>query len=217
MLKMTISFDPEITPLFPIINEYNCAHLFSLENENSHNYYPNKEYLFDRFNENENGIDIPFFSINENSVESNQRTGYFFKGEISNLNQSCSIPLFTNKINSITVKETNSTDLDTHKTKAKQLFQIKMEISQITEGIKSKTEELPKYFSENSINVIFKQFDISKEMKSNILFDNQIKIKKIEKIKEVLESNDGRKRRKKGMIFPIDLIIHLNILLIIIN
>ena len=92
-----------------------------------------------------------------------------------------------------------------------------MEISQIPEGIKSKKEELPKYFSGNSINVIFKQFNISKEMKSNILFDNQIKIKKIEKIKEVLESNDGRKRRKKGMIFPIDLIIHLNILLIIIN
>ena len=65
---MTISFYPEITPLLPKINEYNCDHLFSLENENSLNYNPNKEYWFDRLNDNENGLDIPYFLINENSI-----------------------------------------------------------------------------------------------------------------------------------------------------
>ena len=48
-------------------------------------------------------------------------------------------------------------------------------------------DETTEYFPENSINVIIKQFNISKEMKSNFLFYNKINDYDVEKIKEILE------------------------------
>ena len=95
--------------------------------------------------------------------------------EISNLNDIVLIPLFTNKNTSITFEETKSTDIVSQKTKTKPLFHTNIEISKKPEVIEDIKDETPKYFPENSINVIFRQFNISKELKSNFLFDNKMK------------------------------------------
>ena len=79
-------------------------------------------------------------------------------------------------------KETNLTDKNANKPKRK-LFEIKK-------------ENVPKYFTENSINNIIKRFDISKELKLKLLLDTNIKNNEIEQIKRVLES-DTKKRRKR--------------------
>lgn len=116
--------------------------------------------------------------------------------EISNLNDIVLIPLFTNKNTSITFKETKSTDIVSQKTKTKPLFHTNIEISKKPEVIEDIKDETPKYFPENSINVIFRQFNISKELKSNFLFDNKMKNSELEKIKEVLKSNTIRRRKQ---------------------
>ena len=79
-------------------------------------------------------------------------------------------------------KETNLTDKNANKPKRK-LFEIKK-------------ENVPKYFTENSINNIIKRFDIGKELKLKLLLDTNIKNNEIEQIKRVLES-DTKKRRKR--------------------
>ena len=79
-------------------------------------------------------------------------------------------------------KETNLTDKNANKPKRK-LFEIKK-------------ENVPKYFTENSINNIIKRFNINKELKIKLLLDTNIKNNEIEQIKRVLES-DTKKRRKR--------------------
>ena len=79
-------------------------------------------------------------------------------------------------------KETNLTDINANKPKRK-LFEIKK-------------ENVPKYFTENSINNIIKRFDINKELKLKLLLDTNTKNNEIEQIKRVLES-DTKKRRKR--------------------
>ena len=79
-------------------------------------------------------------------------------------------------------KETNLTDKNANKPKRK-LFEIKK-------------ENVPKYFTENSINNIIKRFDINKELKLKLLLDTNTKNNEIEQIKRVLES-DTKKRRKR--------------------
>ena len=194
MSAMNISFESENNQLFPIINGCSHENFFSLEKESS--FHPNQsdDNLSGRFIENETSHNILFSSENENSVESNQRRGIFNKGEISNLNDNSLFPLFENKNNSITFKETKSTDLHTQKTMPK--FQTKIEISKKPEDTKDIKDETPEYFPENSINVIIKQFNISKELKSNFLFDNKMKNSELEKIKEVLKSNTIRRRKQ---------------------
>ena len=65
------------------------------------------------------------------------------------------------------------TDINANKSKRK-LFEIKK-------------ENVPKYFTENSINNIIKRFDISKELKLKLLLDTNINNNEIEQIKRVLE------------------------------
>jgi hypothetical protein len=79
-------------------------------------------------------------------------------------------------------KETNLTDINANKPKRK-LFEIKK-------------ENVPKYFTENSINNIIKRFNINKELKLKLLLDTNTKNNEIEQIKRVLES-DTKKRRKR--------------------
>ena len=79
-------------------------------------------------------------------------------------------------------KETNLTDINANKPKRK-LFEIKK-------------ENVPKYFTENSINNIIKRFNISKELKIKLLLDINIENNDVEQIKRVLES-DTKKRRKR--------------------
>ena len=196
MNEMNMSFDADKDKLVPGVGGYSHDNFFSLENESLFPHNQSDDNLSGRFNENETGHNILHSSENGNSVESNQRKGNFNKGEISNLNDIILIPLFTNKNTSITFKETKSTDLVSQKTKTKPLFHTNIEISKKPEVIEDIKDETPKYFPENSINVIIRQFNISKELKSNFLFDNKMKNSELEKIKEVLKSNTIRRRKQ---------------------
>ena len=80
-------------------------------------------------------------------------------------------------------KETNLADLHADKSKIKKIFEIKKDF-------------LPKFFSENSINImIIRHYDISRELKSKLSLDININNNNIDQIKRVLES-DIKKRRK---------------------
>ena len=70
--------------------------------------------------------------------------------------------------------ETNLIDRNTNKSKGKRLFEIKK-------------ENIPKYFTENSINNIIKRFNINKELKLKLLLDTNVNDNEIEQIKRVLE------------------------------
>ena len=84
------------------------------------------------------------------------------------------------------------TDLNADKIKQKKYFEIKKEI-------------VPKFFTEQSINFIIKQYHIGKELKEKLLFDFKIANNEIEQIKRVLES-DTKKRRKacKNILYRTD-------------
>ena len=85
------------------------------------------------------------------------------------------------------------TDLNADKSKVKQIFEIKKDC-------------IPKFFTENSINVMIKHYDISKELKSKLILDMNINYNNnIEQIKRVLES-DTKKRRKtcKNILYRTD-------------
>jgi len=196
MTKMNMSFESEDSPLFPKFNEFSQDSFCSFGNKSFCDFNQANDCLCGRFNENGNGYDITSSSRNDNSVESNKKTGNFCIGEISTINQSCSIPLFSNNYNLNTVKDTKSTDLETQKAKTIPKFLTTIEISQKPKVIKPKEEEPPKYFPEISINVIIRQFNISKELKSNILFDYKIENYELESKREVLESNTVRRRRR---------------------
>ena len=56
-----------------------------------------------------------------------------------------------------------------------------------------KKENVPKYFTENSINNIIKRFNINKELKLKLLLDININNNEIEQIKRVLESDTKKK------------------------
>ena len=75
------------------------------------------------------------------------------------------------------------TDINANLFKRKRLFEIKK-------------ENVPKYFTENSINNIIKRFDIGKELKLKLLLDVNINNNEIEQIKRVLESDTKKKRKR---------------------
>ena len=56
---------------------------------------------------------------------------------------------------------------------------------QISEEIKESSTQ--NYFSENEINILIKQFNISKELKLNLLLEADTNFATIQKIKRVLE------------------------------
>ena len=89
-------------------------------------------------------------------------------------------------------KETNLTDLNADKSKVKHIFEIKKDC-------------LPKFFTESSINIIIRKYNISKDLKLKLLLDINNKNNDIEQIKRVLES-DTKKRRKacKNTLFRTD-------------
>ena len=110
---------------------------------------------------------------------------YFFSFENNHNNK------FITNIN----KETNLTDLNADKSKVKHIFEIKKDC-------------LPKFFTESSINIIIRKYNISKDLKLKLLLDINNKNNDIEQIKRVLES-DTKKRRKacKNTLFRTDHII----------
>ena len=198
MNQMDISYDSERDDFSPMNLGYSENNLFSQKNLNFYDYNPKKDYLFN--NNLGDRVDVHFNSDDEDFVDCNQRKGNLFTNELSNIKDNLYIPLFINAINSNnnTNKEANLAELYDKKQKTKAIFEVKKEeISEIPEVIKDIKELPPKYFSDNSINDIIKQFNISDKMKFDLLLNTNIENNDIEKIKSVLES-DKIKRTKKN-------------------
>jgi len=177
---------------------YSENNLFSQKNLNFYDYNSEKDYLFN--NNLGDRVDVHFNSDDEDFVDCNQRKGNLFTNELSNIKDNLYISLFINAINSNnnTNKEANLAELYDKKQKTKAIFEVKKEeISEIPEVIKDIKELPPKYFSDNSINDIIKQFNISDKMKFDLLLNINIENNDIDKIKSVLES-DKIKRTKKN-------------------
>ena len=192
---MDISYDSERDDFSPVNSGYSENNLFSQKNLNFYDYNPEKDYLFN--NNLGDRVDVHFNSDDEDFVDCNQRKGNLFTNELSNIKANLYIPLFIN----------NLAELYDKKQKTKAIFEVKKEeISEIPEVIKDIKELPPKYFSDNSINDIIKQFNISDKMKFDLLLNTNIENNDIEKIKSVLES-DKIKRTKKIATFHTDLII----------
>ena len=198
MYQMDISYDSERDDFSPMNLGYSENNLFSQKNLNFYDYNSEKDYLFN--NNLGDRVDVHFNSDDEDFVDCNQRKGNLFTNELSNIKDNLYIPLFINAINSNnnTNKEANLAELYDKKQKTKAIFEVKKEeISEIPEVIKDIKELPPKYFSDNSINDIIKQFNISDKMKFDLLLNTNIENNDIEKIKSVLES-DKIKRTKKN-------------------
>jgi hypothetical protein len=198
MNQMDISYDSESDNFSSMNSGYSENNLFSQKNLNFYDYNPEKDYLFN--NNLGDRVDVHFNSVDEDFVECNQRKGNLFTNELSNIKDNLYIPLFTNAINSSsnTNKEANLAELCDKKQKTKAIFEVKKEeISEIPEVIKDIKELPPKYFSDNSINDIIKQFNIRGEMQFELLLNTNIENNDIKKIKSVLES-DKIKRVKKN-------------------
>ena len=198
MNQMDISYDSERDDFSPMNLGYSENNLFSQKNLNFYDYNSEKDYLFN--NNLGDRVDVHFNSDDEDFVDCNQRKGNLFTNEISNIKDNLYIPLFINAINSNnnTNKEANLAELYDKKQKTKAIFEVKKEeISEIPEVIKDIKELPPKYFSDNSINDIIKQFNISDKMKFDLLLNTNIENNDIDKIKSVLES-DKIKRTKKN-------------------
>ncbi len=198
MNQMDISYDSERDDFSPMNSGYSQNNLFSQKNLNFYDYNSEKDYLFN--NNLGDRVDVHFNSDDEDFVDCNQRKGNLFTNELSNIKDNLYIPLFINAINSNnnTNKEANLAELYDKKQKTKAIFEVKKEeISEIPEVIKDIKELPPKYFSDNSINDIIKQFNISDKMKFDLLLNTNIENNDIEKIKCVLES-DKIKRTKKN-------------------
>ena len=178
---MDISFDYEIND--SLFENNKGAHNDSscMEEENLYEYYQNDHLVQ---NNKSNGFNDFFEKIHENPFcDYNVKKNDLNDDDIQNLDQIYFHSYLKNdKHNLNTNKETNLIDLnDKSKSKAKILFEIKK-------------DRLPKFFTENSINIIIKHYDISKELKLELLLDNN-ENNEIEQIKRVLES-DTKKRRK---------------------
>ena len=198
MNQMDISYDSERDDFSPMNLGYSENNLFSQKNLNFYDYNSEKDYLFN--NNLGDRVDVHFNSDDEDFVDCNQRKGNLFTNELSNIKDNLYIPLFINAINSNnnTNKEANLAELYDKKQKTKAIFEVKKEeISEIPEVIKDIKELPPKYFSDNSINDIIKQFNISDKMKFDLLLNTNIENNDIDKIKSVLES-DKIKRTKKN-------------------
>ena len=198
MNQMDISYDSERDDFSPMNLGYSENNLFSQKNLNFYDYNSEKDYLFN--NNLGDRVDVHFNSDDEDFVDCNQRKGNLFTNELSNIKDNLYIPLFINAINSNnnTNKEANLAELYDKKQKTKAIFEVKKEeISEIPEVIKDIKELPPKYFSDNSINDIIKQFNISDKMKFDLLLNINIENNDIDKIKSVLES-DKIKRTKKN-------------------
>ena len=129
-----------------------------------------------------------------NSNKYNRNNGILFNKEFQ-LKEKDSISLWThNKPTSNTDQVMHLTDLNKNKLNPKPLFQVKKENTEIS---KAKKEPSPKFFPENKINNCIRKFDISNEIKSNLLLDENIKNKNIETIKKELITVDFKRCRER--------------------
>ena len=103
--------------------------------------------------------------------------------------------LVLNKNETKASRETNLTELISNKPKIKNIFVVKKEISTTPKDIKRINDTPPEFFDEKSINDIIEKFFIIED-KSNVLLDMVIKNNEIIKLRQILESNFIKRRKK---------------------
>ena len=189
---METNFDCRINN--SIIENSKWAHndSFFMEDEIMNEHYPVNIFSVQINKDNNQNA----FLNNENSnpfLDNHKRENDFINDDIQNPDKLYFLTFVKNNIPISNInRETNLTDLNAVKIKQKKYFEIKKEI-------------LPKFFTEQSINFIIKQYHIGKELKEKLLFDFKIANNEIEQIKRVLES-DTKKRRKtcKNILYRTD-------------
>ena len=189
---METNFDCRINN--SIIENSKWAHndSFFMEDEIMNEHYPINIFSVQINKDNNQNA----FLNNENSnpfLDNHKRENDFINDDIQNPDKLYFLTFVKNNIPISNInRETNLTDLNAVKIKQKKYFEIKKEI-------------LPKFFTEQSINFIIKQYHIGKELKEKLLFDFKIANNEIEQIKRVLES-DTKKRRKtcKNILYRTD-------------
>ena len=189
---METNFDCRINN--SIIENSKWAHndSFFMEDEIMNEHYPINIFSVQINKDNNQNA----FLNNENSnpfLDNHKRENDFINDDIQNPDKLYFLTFVKNNIPISNInRETNLTDLNAVKIKQKKYFEIKKEI-------------VPKFFTEQSINFIIKQYHIGKELKEKLLFDFKIANNEIEQIKRVLES-DTKKRRKtcKNILYRTD-------------
>ena len=186
-MDMDICSNSEIIYSFPQRCIYDCINSSFIKFENFNDSYKKIDLLCKRNNYNTQTFSL--FQDNENSFPLNfPSKNVLSKDEMTNQDQIYFIP-FSKNNNSNNLKNLNINteitlkSLDVDESKTNQLLEVKKELP-------------PKFFPENSINAIIRNYyDISKELKLKLLLDMNIQNNEIEQIKRVLES-DTKKRRK---------------------
>ena len=107
--------------------------------------------------------------------------------------------LVSKKIESKTTKETNLTELIARNPKRKPLFEVKKEIYEQPKIIKAIKEIPPDFFPEKLINIIIDKFYTIRD-KSNLILDIDIKNPEINRLREILESDFIKRRKKIGVV-----------------
>ena len=189
---METNFDCRINN--SIIENSKWAHndSFFMEDEIMNEHYPINIFSVQINKDNNQNA----FLNNENSnpfLDNHKRENDFINSDIQNPDKLYFLTLVKNNIPISNInRETNLTGLNAVKIKQKKYFEIKKEI-------------LPKFFTEQSINFVIKQYHIGKELKEKLLFDFKIANNEIEQIKRVLES-ETKKRRKtcKNILYRTD-------------
>jgi hypothetical protein len=187
-------FDTEINDLLYGNNDYGSSNLFpsedgtccgiiSKEPFSFNNSY--KENEFDDYFQNEERI----FNDNE------QKRGILSNDDTSNLEKKEYFSLVLNKNETKASRETNFTELISNKPKIKNIFVVKKEISTTPKDINRINDTPPEFFDEKSINDIIEKFFIIED-KSKVLLDMVIKNHEIIKLRQILESNFIKRRKK---------------------
>ena len=178
-MDMDICPNSEFGCSFPLNSIYDYNNSFLIEFENYCDSNKRNDLLFRR-NKDTNQNTFPLITEYENPFMMNQNKNELSIDEATNIKKINFLK--NNKNNSNINKEINLTSLDTNNPKSNQISEIGKELP-------------PKFFPENSINVIIRNYDITKEMKLKLLLNINTKNNDIEQIKRVLES-DTKKRRK---------------------
>ena len=186
-----------INPVFQRNYIFGGINSFPIEDENYYDNVSEKFSLFDNsYPENDfdnyrcDGDKIFDDYIQRRGILGTDDKPYFGKEYTS---------LVSKKIESKTTKETNLTELIARKPKRKPLFEVKKEIYEQPKIIKAIKEILPDFFPEKLINIIIDKFYTIRD-KSNLILDIDIKNHEINRLREILESDFIKRRKKIGVV-----------------
>ena len=186
-----------INPVFQRNYIFGGINSFPIEDKN---YYDNVSEKFSLFDNSYPENDLDYYRCDGDKIFDDyiQRRGilgtddkpYFGKEYTS---------LVSKKIESKTTKETNLTELIARKPKRKPLFEVKKEIYEQPKIIKAIKEIPPDFFPEKLINIIIDKFYTNRD-KSNLILDIDIKNHEINRLREILESDFIKRRKKIGVV-----------------